>query len=353
MTEKLDFEKYKKENDGVKLTQSQKNLIIENIGNYRKSLESNRNANSKGDAFFKIWISAAAVVLVFSLIACSVYFGVFGNDSDDFSGKVENSFFLTANASEYDGLDDNVIGVFSAEQGNCFGFFDENNLTDESYVQNGSHPNKSGKIDHFYTYRFSQLFVNGGNIESVEFSTDIKGLYFLYNNDNNGTEGQIECGQLSNSQYSQQEFDEFGDGIYGKFCDSFIYKNNPQDTAEQKFEISHDSLSFVVETDRSNPVVDRAMENYLELSEKLLKLRAENHKVSGEYGTTPPEQEQIHKELDDCNALILGEMLKNAFINVEVKFTDGSTQNHRLAVKCVRKSEILDKTPMIEICLDC
>ncbi len=65
MTEKLDFERYKKENDCVKLTQSQKNLIIENIGNYRNSLESNSNENSRGDAFLKIWFSAAAVGLVF------------------------------------------------------------------------------------------------------------------------------------------------------------------------------------------------------------------------------------------------------------------------------------------------
>ena len=323
-----------------------------------RQLENEKNKPKKNKIFDTTWTRAVAASLAVAIIGTACYLG-FSNFNKAAEGNTATSsaenrksngniFSITANAAEIENK--SVIGMFSGISGGQF-------LMRDFEKEDSLYRNKQGKVDYFNDYELTQLSVKGSNVESVTFTSNRKSIYFVINPnvfENSADETDDESykiyddgysqlkkiadtgdfsdyDSLENSQYTKAEFEEHADGLYGEFCDRFTYTlKNPTDK-EQIIEIGQ-VISLVVETDRTNSGIDEIMNEFCELSDKLLSLRAENRSANGEFGIVSDEENKLEKKMEKLNNQMVQKTVDGAVIDVTVKFTDGSTQTQKINV---------------------
>lgn len=361
MIDNNDFDRktYKSETDKIKLNENQKEILLNKMREADRQLENEKNKPKKNKIFDTTWTRAVAASLAVVLIGTACYMG-FSNfnkasenngatTSDDSKKSSGNIFSITANAAEIENK--SVIGMFSGMNGGQFLLKDFEN-------EDTVYRNKQGKVDYFNDYELTELNIKGSNIESVVFRSNRKGVYFVISseiftssedekidNENNkiidnrylGQKKIAESGEFSdynsleNSQYTKAEFEEHADGLYGEFCDGFIYTLKNSTVTEQIIEIGQ-AISLVVETDRTDSGIDEIMNEFCELSDKLLSLRAENRSANGEFGIVSDEENKLEKKMKKLNNQMVQKTADGAEIAVTVKFTDGSAQTQKINV---------------------
>lgn len=354
----FDRETYKKEGENVKLSRTQKEILLEKMREADSQFESEENKPKKSKIFYSAWIRAVAASLAVAMVGTACYLGFtnFNKASenngattfDDSKKSNGNIFSITANAAEIENK--TVMGMFSGLSGGQF-------LMRDFEKEDSLYRNKQGKVDYFNDYELTQLSVKGSNVESVTFTSNRKSIYFVINPnvfENSADETDDESykiyddgysqlkkiadtgdfsdyDSLENSQYTKAEFEEHADGLYGEFCDRFTYTlKNPTDK-EQIIEIGQ-VISLVVETDRTDSGIDEIMNEFCELSDKLLSLRAENRSANGEFGIVSDEENKLEKKMEKLNNQMVQKTVDGALIDVTVKFTDGSTQTQKINV---------------------
>ena len=354
----FDRETYKKEGENVKLSRTQKEILLEIMREADSQFESEENKPKKSKIFYSAWIRAVAASLAVAMVGTACYLGFtnFNKASenngattfDDSKKSNGNILSITANAAEIENK--SVIGMFSGISGGQF-------LMRDFEKEDSLYRNKQGKVDYFNDYELTQLSVKGSNVESVTFTSNRKSIYFVINPnvfENSADETDDESykiyddgysqlkkiadtgdfsdyDSLENSQYTKAEFEEHSDGLYGEFCDRFTYTlKNPTDK-EQIIEIGQ-VISLVVETDRTDSGIDEIMNEFCELSDKLLSLRAENRSANGEFGKVSDEENELERKMEKLNNQIVQKTADGAAIDVTVKFTDGSTQTQKINV---------------------
>lgn len=361
MIDNNDFDRktYKSETDKIKLNENQKEILLNKMREADRQLENEKNKPKKNKIFDTTWTRAVAASLAVAIIGTACYMGFLNfnkasenngaTTSDDSKKSSGNIFSITANAAEIENK--SVIGMFSGMNGGQFLLKDFEN-------EDTVYRNKQGKVDYFNDYELTELNIKGSNIESVVFRSNRKGVYFVISseiftsseyekidNENNkiidnrylGQKKIAESGDFSdynsleNSQYTKAEFEEHSDGLYGEFCDGFTYTlKNPTDK-EQIIEIGQ-AISLVVETDRTDSGIDEIMNEFCELSDKLLSLRAENRRANGEFGTVSDEENELERKMEKLNNQMVQKTADGAEIAVTVKFTDGSAQTQKINV---------------------
>lgn len=351
----FDRETYKKEGENVKLSRTQKEILLEKMREADSQFESEENKPKKSKIFYSAWIRAVAASLAVAMVGTACYLGFtnFNKASenngattfDDSKKSNGNIFSITANAAEIENK--TVMGMFSGLSGGQFLMKDFEN-------EDTLYRNKQGKVDYFNDYELTELNVKGSNIESVTFKAERKSVYFVIdlnvfeNSADNESykmygEGHSELKKiaergdfsdydsLENSQYTKAEFEEHSDGLYGEFCDGFTYTlKNPTDT-EQIIEIGQ-AISLVVETDRTDSEIDGLVNEYCNLNDELLTLRAENRSANGEFGKVSDEENELERKMEKLNNQIVQKTAEGAVIDVTVKFADGSTQTQKINV---------------------
>lgn len=360
MIDNNDFDRktYKSETDKIKLNENQKEILLNKMREADRQLENEKNKPKKNKIFDTTWTRAVAASLAVAIIGTACYLG-FSNFNKAAEGNTATSsaenrksngniFSITANAAEIENK--SVIGMFSGISGGQF-------LMRDFEKEDSLYRNKQGKVDYFNDYELTQLSVKGSNVESVTFTSNRKSIYFVINPnvfENSADETDDESykiyddgysqlkkiadtgdfsdyDSLENSQYTKAEFEEHADGLYGEFCDRFTYTlKNPTDK-EQIIEIGQ-VISLVVETDRTDSGIDEIMNEFCELSDKLLSLRAENRSANGEFGIVSDEENKLEKKMEKLNNQMVQKTVDGAVIDVTVKFTDGSTQTQKINV---------------------
>ena len=360
MIDNNDFDRktYKSETDKIKLNENQKEILLNKMREADRQLENEKNKPKKNKIFDTTWTRAVAASLAVAIIGTACYLG-FSNFNKAAEGNTATSsaenrksngniFSITANAAEIENK--SVIGMFSGISGGQF-------LMRDFEKEDSLYRNKQGKVDYFDDYELTRLRVKGSNVESVTFTSNRKSIYFVINpnvfenfadetddesykiyDDGYGQLKKIadtgdfsDYDSLENSQYTKAEFEEHADGLYGEFCDRFTYTlKNPTDK-EQIIEIGQ-VISLVVETDRTDSGIDEIMNEFCELSDKLLSLRAENRSANGEFGIVSDEENKLEKKMEKLNNQMVQKTVDGAVIDVTVKFTDGSTQTQKINV---------------------
>ena len=343
MADGFDSKIYKNEYDNINLTQNQKDILLTKM----KEAEINSiKADSKSDralnVFYNVWMRAVAVTLAVALIGAAAYF-CFNNNPNN---SRKNSFSFVVNAAETGEnteIGSSEIGFSSGMSTSGFALKNFNDSGVEIYF------NKQGKRDYFINYELTNLYVVGENIDTVTFTANKNYTYFvLYPGNTNEEEFDLqqwvnsnftEVQPLTNSQYSNEELDEHGDGMYGVFCDGFTYKN--KNTAEGQQRISMDKLAqLVIETDRTDNEIDKWMEEFCKASDKNLEYKVKRYYETGGVGggeitDAEKKNEQIMQENIDK---IVKKTLENAEVDVTVKFKDG-TQEKKTIMLGYEKTE--------------
>lgn len=329
MTEKFYSEAYKTAYNNIQLTESQKNTLIIGAMNSEKS-PINIKVQKNNRIFYFSWARAVACVLVVALVfGCAFAY--------NYSGS-KNTFSLTASAAELPESEqsDAVIGAFSdsgcSEFAMCdFDYTDENNPLYNHHLLN-----EQGKIDYFNFFMLTELNVVGKNIESVTFKANKKFTYFSIeplNHDEKELEEILamfsDYESIDNSQYSRDE----GDGFFAETgrCDSFTYNNPDISDEEQKINLG-DYISLVVESDRTDPEIDAAVDKIEECYSAYETVLDTEKREAKLVKVSERSDDELNNQLAENLGIMDKKTLDGATIDVTVKFTDGSTQTKVLDV---------------------
>ena len=312
------FEKdtYKNSIEKIFLTEEQKSAISKNaIKSYRKREKSYDNTEKVLEKFYSVWIKAAATVVAVALIVFFTCFSIGIENS-------RNSFYLVASASENNSEQAKIrISTDISDAGFSMITTDENGV--EIYR------NKQGKKDYFVRYELSDLKVLGRNIDTISFRTKQKSTYFIVK-ENNETDFE----PLTNSQYTQKEIIEHGDGMYGVFCDGFTYKNIETTNEEQIISLGK-LVQIVIESDRRDKEIDSYIQEIDEATNRINEYKIQQYnKTNGVGGGVIPDEINDESEIIQNNTdKFLQKVLKDAFIEVNVKYKDSSKKKYSFAIE--------------------
>lgn len=266
---------------------------------------------------------AACVCLIF---ACTLVFGLRRNSVS--VEAEEKTFVISASAYGLDKLkdevDDTVIGAYAGELTGGWAMY-ANLEKDTLDVPN-----------FFQSYALNSLVIEGEDIETVTFKSAAKGTYFalsphgFYSADDT-YEDEILLKNysdlsLTNSNYSAEELSKYKDGLsYGEiFCDTFTYSNIKN---EDVIDLSN-KIEFVIESDHK----DSEQACYLNkiwlyegeiLSEKLQDIPSED------------KLDRIYLDISESGDELQEIILKDATVDVIVKFSDGTTETKTLRMGLV------------------
>ncbi len=207
-----------------------------------------------------------------------------------------NSFYINASAAEVEkGYDykNSTIGAYSTES---------SAQTEINTV--------TGKTTYMLEYELSNFYISGKNIETVTMKANNNCMYFDILKDKRMFR---DYAVNNNTQYSDNERGQITLG-----CDSLTFDNAAADT-EQQIDLSG-KLAFVLEGDMSNPDISSKVN---QLGQNILK---EEKKLS------KAEEHAIYEQDTQLEAEIIKAMLKNATIDVTVKFADGKTETQTINV---------------------
>ena len=358
----FDREKYKEEMSAFSLSDEQKTALKARL--YRADEPAETKRINSGRVFIKVAAAAVAVCV----LTVGVFYGFSGTGektSPTFpSISARNPFVITANAAEIsekykdEKLSDSTIAVYSDSAG--MGWLLDGNSSDGAY-------RKDGHIDYFTCYDMSAFRVTGKDIQSVTLSSNKKGIYFTVtpyaraeqfkeydmekaqpiddedafyyegkkvyidqdalDREREEETARYTFGELNNSQYTKDELNEYNDGIGREFfADGFTYKNTK---GEQTVNMDN-AIGLMIESDHGDSEIAKWLDEIWELEQRSISLRD-----AAINGTDGGEQDRVCGEMEKLSERIIKKMLKGATINVEVKYSDGSSEARELDIGAV------------------
>lgn len=267
---------------------------------------------------------AACLVLVFAgtMILGLHRFGGDKSTSDEFiPNQTAYSFIVRANSQK--SQSGAAIGVYSGTNTGGWSMYEKY----EKY--------KDFSPNFFQSYGFSYFVIEGKNIKSVTFNTDVQGVYFavspagysmtfdedtfsrIYAEESkNYTEMSLE-----NSQYTASQLKQYSDGLsYGDiYCDTFKFVNS-----DRSDEISFSNkLELVIESNHNNNEVSGMLDKIWKCEQELLEIRSQRTFESGELSER---EETLYKEIDLLSQNIRKLVLQDGVMTVLVEFENGTTQ---------------------------
>ena len=255
-----------------------------------------------------------------SVLKMSLAYFVDGGDT--------NSFSLISSDSV---IEDAEIKIASSEMTTGFHM--------QVFSENGVEPyyNKLGKQDIFNDFLLTDLTIKGEDIESITFEANSKSTYFNLYTDNYENKF-IDIQPLTNSQYTQAEFEKYFDGFFGYVCDGFTYLNTNKGN-----EINLGRLvGLKVESDYTDTEIAILMDTVYECFEKneaYKRLYAPENKIDGVHYLTEEEIANDKKRSEFMDKVI-GKTLDGATMDITVKFTDGSEQRKTLVLGYDNSSDV-------------
>lgn len=331
--------------DNIKATESAVNKAILKAKDQINKGENDKEKLTKASAIRlcrpKRKLAAGLLAACFAFVLVfGAYFG-FASDST-ISQPSSKGFIITANA--YDAkrvgasTDLAVIGAYTGELSGGWAMY-FNLEKDKDFSPN-----------FFQSYVFSDFTIEGQGIESVAFRTDKEGTYFALSPAGIYLNAEEDVAQkmhedavksysmisLENSQYSSEELNAHSDGLaYGNiYCDTFTFTNTDK---IDKIDFSN-KLEFVLESNHNNPEISQKLDRMWECEEEIKEYQSEK---LFEGGALTDREEELYKELDTLAEEIRQLILKDATIEIEVSFTNGSTFVKYLDVDLVRVDNTL------------
>lgn len=317
MTENFEFNKNRYINfaDKIKLSDTQKNILISQMENANSTLNETDKSEKKINTYYNIWLRVVASVLAFTVIGAAMYF------LGDF-GQRENSFMITASAAEIE-LGTSEIKLASGEIVTNFSMRIFSDESVEPYL------NEYGKQDLFQSFVITELTIEGENIESVTFDTNKNSTYFNIYTDNYNNEFE-DIQPLTHSQYAVEEFEKHYDGFSGYVSDGFTCQN-----IYDSKEINLDNkISLMIESDYDDGEISEWMNivsECIEKREKYQQMYAPEDKINGSHFATEEEIANDEKT-EEYVEKIVQKTLDGATIDITVKFTDGTKQTKTLVL---------------------
>lgn len=333
MAKKFDSEAYKTAYNNIKLTESQKNTLIANALNLKKS----KIYKTNNTPLYFSWARITACTLVAAIIFGCIFLCLKFNDPI-------NTFTITAAAAELPESEKNsmVIGAFSDAGHSGFAMLDTDYVDENNPFHSGKCLNDQGKIDYISFYELTELNIIGKNIESVTFEANKKFTYFSFEPLNHTEQKPDELLEMfknhdtiDNSQYSNEQ----GNGFFvtkGR-CDSFTY-DNPDVSADEQIINLGSYFSFVIESDRTDEEIDEWVDK-IEEAYSAYELVDDGSGAKKDVNVSEKSDEELSKQLSKYVAMMCQKMLDNATIDVTVKFRDGSTQVRTLNVDLYQNTE--------------
>lgn len=312
MIKNFDSQKYEKEYDEIKLSQTEKNIIKANMN---LAAEGILKKNSKYDFTFntKIIQAVAAVILV-AVICTLIYIAPI---APNFSGNSKNYFTLVANAAENSSSSTNIKEIYSG-------------ISTSGYMSDDKVPNEHGKYDFYSSFDITDFRIKGNNIKSITVKSNKNFCYFSLDYQADLTKFS-DCKTLENSQYTSRELAEFGK--FGQLCcDGFTYTVE-QTENEQLIQLGG-LFSYVLETDRTDNEIDSYLTEYDELEAPKYEIRQKQHKKHGDdvaiYLTD--EEIEISNKQSFCTDKFIEKSLDGATIDIIVNYKDGTSAKTKIDV---------------------
>lgn len=317
MTENFEFNKneYITFADKIKLSDTQKNILISQMEIANSTLNENDKSEKKLNTYYNIWLRVVAAVLVFTVVGVGMYF------LSDFEQR-ENSFMITVSAAEME-LGTSEIKLASGEIVTNYAMHIFSDESVEPYL------NENGKQDLFQSFVITELTIEGENIESVTFDTNKNSTYFNIYTDNYNNEFKY-IQPLTHSQYAVKEFEKYYDGFFGYVCDGFTYQNI-YDSKEINLD---DKISLMIESDYYDGEISEWMNivnECVEKREKYQQMYAPEDKINGSRFATEEEIANDEKT-EEYVEKIVEKTLDGATIDITVEFTDGTKQTKTLVL---------------------
>lgn len=273
---------------------------------------------------------AACLVLVFAgtMILGLHRFGADKSTSDEFiPNQTAYSFIVRANSQK--SQSGAAVGVYSGTNTGGWSMYEKY----EKY--------KDFSPNFFQSYGFSYFVIEGKNIKSVTFNTDVQGVYFavspagysmtfdedtfsrIYAEESkNYTEMSLE-----NSQYTASQLKEFSDGLsYGDmYCDTFKYVNS-----KNSDEISFSNkLELVLESNHKDSKISEKLDRIWQCEQELLEIRSQHISESGELSAR---EEELYREIDLISQDIRKFVLQDGVMTIFVEFEDGTVKEKQFAL---------------------
>lgn len=308
MADNFNFNKteYANSVEKIKLNDTQKNFLMTKMQQAESKV-----VKAVPVIKYRYWTKAIAVVLSLAIIGGVFYF--LGNIN-------HNNFIMTASASV---IEDAEIKIASSEMTTGFHM--------QVFSENGVEPyyNELGKQDIFNDFLLTDLTIKGEDIESITFEANSKSTYFNLYTDNYENKF-IDIQPLTNSQYTQAEFEKYFDGFFGYVCDGFTYLNTNKGN-----EINLGRLvGLKVESDYTDTEIAILMDTVYECFEKneeYQRLYAPENKIDGMHYLTEEEIANDKKQAEYMDKVI-DKIINGATVDITVKFIDGSEQRKTLVL---------------------
>ncbi len=323
------FEKAYKDFEGLKPSEKAVDRAVQSALNALGTSEEKYSVNFFGR---KKLLVAMAACLVF-VFACTFVLGLQRNTTEPFA-KEKYSFSINANAAQAtlmgENPDSSVIGAYSSELSGGWGMYQ--NLEKNSDVS----------PSYFQSYCMNYLNIEGRGIKSVTFKANTEGTYFAISPEgyyktvdtsDNIAEKEAEKYtdlSLNNSVYSSEELSQYKDGLsFGNvYCDTFTYQNAD---ATDSINLSC-KIEYVIESSHSNT----------ETTDLLDKLWLYEEKITEEKMEDVPSRDKLNTlylELSDMTEELQRMVLKDATVDIIVKFADGSEQTKTLNMGLTRTED--------------
>ena len=335
----INREEYKKEMSALGLSNEQKNLL--KVKMYQADETQGEQTRRRGTRIKPIRIAAGALAL--ALVAGGAYIGAsVGGNIKQAGKKSKKPFIITANAAEVRKkyadakIGDDAIAVYSGSAGMGWLF--------DGYSKDGAYY-KDGYVDYFISYDMDAFRISADNISSVTLSTNKKGLYFtvtpyadtdwdVYDEEAKKEEEKEKTekakyifGDLTHSQYTRDELVKYNNGLGREFfADSVTYKN----TDHSKQVKMDNAVALMIESDHGNEEIAGYLNELQELEKQSISLRD-----AAINGTDDGKKQSVDRRIELIGERIIKIMLEKAEINVEVKYTDGTTESRALSVDTV------------------
>ncbi|MCH5304485.1 MAG: hypothetical protein J1E41_06445, partial [Ruminococcus sp.] len=231
MPDKFDVNTYKNENNSLKLTQEQKNILTAKMYQVREDMKKENYTEKRKSKF---WFKPVAVTLAAAVFAAGAWIGL-GNIN-----QPKNSFSIVANAADTQGNDNYITSGYS------------NTAMTGAFMDypDGSPYLKDGYRDYFSAYFvIENLNFVGTNVKSINLKSTKKGILFNLEPTTLGKDYIKEkalsdfsdYNSLENSQYTLEEFEKYAGMDYGVVCDGFSYDNSDKVNGKEQVVLKNET----------------------------------------------------------------------------------------------------------------
>lgn len=302
MIKNFDSQKYEKEYDGIRLSQTEKNIIKANMNLAAEGIL--KKSNKYDFTFNTKIIQAVAAVILVAVICTLIYI------APNFSNNSKNYFTIVADAAENSSASTNISEIYSG-------------ISTTGYMSDDKVPNEQGKYDFYSSFDITDFRIKGNNIKSIAVKSNKNFCYFSLDYQADLTKFS-NCKTLENSQYTSRELADFGK-LGQLCCDGFTYTVE-QTENEQLIQLGG-LFSYVLETDRTDNEIDSYLTEYESLEARKYEIRQKRHKEYGDDIAINLTDEEIEIDNKQCFCIdkFIEKALDGATIDIIVNYTDGTS----------------------------